>query len=159
MWLNKLKLKLGNSVRSEAFALKLKNDIVEALQPKFDHIDRRFDAIDQWRAKADSNFEKIGNALVLVNSCLEAIDAKFVAIDARFDAIEGEMSFRFTQIDQRFDAIEEETSFRFNQIDQRFDKVDQNLFNLAKAVGPAQLRLEDHEKRIVKLEIVKSADV
>ena len=78
-------------------------ELVEFIAPRFDDMNKRFDAIDDRFVLMDKRFDAIDERFVLVDKRFDAIDERFVLVDKRFDAIDE----RFVLVDKRFDAIDE----------------------------------------------------
>ena len=84
--------------------------IEELLQPKFDHIELRLDAVEQKLIDHDKRFEAIEKKLEEHDKRFEAIDKKLEEHDKRFEAIEkklGEHDKKFGEIERRLDNIVE----------------------------------------------------
>ncbi len=85
----------------------------------------------------------------IIKAGFDAVDTRFDAVDTRFDAVDA----RLTAIDERIDSVETRLSGEILSLKKEtrdgFVAVNQKLADIADV-------LEDHEKRISKIEAVQA---
>lgn len=92
------------------------NDLLAAINRRFDEQDRRFDEVDVSK----------NGLLEAINRRFDAIDDKFGGIEGRFGVFEGRfdgLEGRFDKLENRFDGLEG----RFDGFEVRFDGLEGHL--------------------------------
>ena len=87
-------------------------EFAETTRQEFEAINKRFEAIDK-------QFEAINKRFEAVDKQFEAINKRFEAVDKRFDGIDA----RLDRMDIRFDGIDA----RLDRMDIRFDRIEQDI--------------------------------
>jgi chromosome segregation ATPase len=124
------------------------------IDQRFEQIDQRFEQIDQRFEKIDQRFEKIDQRFEKIDQRFEKIDQRFEKIDQRFEKIDQ----RFEAIDDRFDnLVDEVTRNVIGHMEMLFESLRSDIRVFAEGLKGQGIKLEEHEKRITKLEKRKSA--
>jgi DNA repair ATPase RecN len=79
-------------------------------------------------------------------------DTKSPATKADITRLENRLGERFDKIDERFDGIDERFDNLVERMESGFDAVTARVDRVLAMVGNDKERLDDHEKRLTKLE-------
>ena len=93
----------------------------EAVDKRFEDINKRFEAVDKRFEDINKRFEAVDRRFEDVNNRFEDINKRFEAVDRRFEDLTANMNKRFEAVDKRFEDLTANMNKRFEAVDKRFE--------------------------------------
>ena len=93
----------------------------EDINKRFEAVDKRFEDINKRFEAVDRRFEDVNNRFEDINNRFEDINKRFEAVDRRFEDLTANMNKRFEAVDKRFEDLTANMNKRFEAVDKRFE--------------------------------------
>lgn len=129
---------------------------------------------DELHVEMIHRFEKVDARFEGVDARFATMDARFASIDARFAKVDAEFANMRAEMNHRFDELRAEMNTRFGRVDAEFaklrveiktenemtrrhfevwaEKMNDSVKIVAEATAHQTMRIDDHEKRLKRLE-------
>jgi predicted nucleic acid-binding Zn-ribbon protein len=131
-------------------------DVRTEMRDEFEKVHQRFQKVHQRFEKVDQQFEKVDQQFEKVDQQFEKVDKRFKRVDQQFAKLRSDMWKAFRTVDERFHKLQAEMKAEGERTRRHFDvmveKMQESVKLVAEATAHHAVRLDDHEKRIKRLE-------
>ena len=138
------------------------NERFEQVNEQFEQVDKRFEQVDRRFEQVDRRFEQVDRRFEQVDQQFERIDQRFERVDRTLEELRVLMKSEGEATRRHFDVVAEKMVSERNLALDRSMATAQQLVSLTASNATDHVRferqLDDHDRRLEKIEKGRSAD-